>query len=291
MTVSEVSGYGRQRGHTEVYRGADYQVDFVPEGAHRAGGRRRDRREGHRRRHPGGAHRQDRGRQGVGDAGRRRSSGSAPESGVPTRCDRRPHDHGGLRVGGRTSSARRRCCSTRGRASGGSGRRRCGRRWSTCTTSGSRRGAPRSGSPTGPRWSPSARWGGASWRPTPIWISCCCTTAARTSTGWPSSCGTRCGTPGSGSTTRCARPGRPSRSRRPTCAPRSGCWRPGTSRGTPSCRTRSSPRCGRRGGRASAAASTRSPTARTSAGARPATSRTASSRTSRTGTAASATSS
>ena len=30
MTVSESSGYGRQRGHTEVYRGADYQVDFVP---------------------------------------------------------------------------------------------------------------------------------------------------------------------------------------------------------------------------------------------------------------------
>ena len=30
MTVSEVTGYGRQRGHTEVYRGADYQVDFVP---------------------------------------------------------------------------------------------------------------------------------------------------------------------------------------------------------------------------------------------------------------------
>ena len=30
MTVSEVSGYGRQRGHTEVYRGAEYQVDFVP---------------------------------------------------------------------------------------------------------------------------------------------------------------------------------------------------------------------------------------------------------------------
>ena len=30
MTVSEVSGYGRQRGHTEVYRGAEYQVDLVP---------------------------------------------------------------------------------------------------------------------------------------------------------------------------------------------------------------------------------------------------------------------
>ncbi|MDX6573548.1 MAG: nitrogen regulatory protein 1 [Gaiellales bacterium] len=30
LTVSEVSGYGRQKGHTEVYRGAEYQVDFVP---------------------------------------------------------------------------------------------------------------------------------------------------------------------------------------------------------------------------------------------------------------------
>jgi nitrogen regulatory protein P-II 1 len=30
LTVSEASGYGRQRGHTEVYRGAEYNVDFVP---------------------------------------------------------------------------------------------------------------------------------------------------------------------------------------------------------------------------------------------------------------------
>ncbi|HZQ87228.1 MAG TPA: P-II family nitrogen regulator [Acidimicrobiales bacterium] len=30
MTVAEVQGFGRQRGHTEVYRGAEYQVDFVP---------------------------------------------------------------------------------------------------------------------------------------------------------------------------------------------------------------------------------------------------------------------
>ncbi|MEJ2587076.1 MAG: P-II family nitrogen regulator [Deltaproteobacteria bacterium] len=29
MTVSEVKGFGRQRGHKEVYRGAEYQVDFV----------------------------------------------------------------------------------------------------------------------------------------------------------------------------------------------------------------------------------------------------------------------
>ncbi|HXL61974.1 MAG TPA: P-II family nitrogen regulator [Mycobacterium sp.] len=30
LTFTEVQGYGRQRGHTEVYRGAEYAVDFVP---------------------------------------------------------------------------------------------------------------------------------------------------------------------------------------------------------------------------------------------------------------------
>jgi nitrogen regulatory protein P-II 1 len=30
MTVSEVKGFGRQKGHTEVYRGAEYTIDFVP---------------------------------------------------------------------------------------------------------------------------------------------------------------------------------------------------------------------------------------------------------------------
>ena len=30
MTVSEVRGFGRQRGHTEIYRGAEYQISFVP---------------------------------------------------------------------------------------------------------------------------------------------------------------------------------------------------------------------------------------------------------------------
>src|SRR5436853_2758234 len=30
MTIGEVQGYGRQRGHTEVYRGAEYTVEFVP---------------------------------------------------------------------------------------------------------------------------------------------------------------------------------------------------------------------------------------------------------------------
>ena len=57
MTVSEVQGYGRQKGHTEVYRGAEYAVDFVPKVRVEVvvddeQGRRRDRR--------GGPHRQDR---------------------------------------------------------------------------------------------------------------------------------------------------------------------------------------------------------------------------------------
>lgn len=30
MTVSEVKGYGRQKGHTEIYRGAEYVIDFLP---------------------------------------------------------------------------------------------------------------------------------------------------------------------------------------------------------------------------------------------------------------------
>ncbi len=30
MTVSEVKGFGQQKGHTELYRGAEYQIDFVP---------------------------------------------------------------------------------------------------------------------------------------------------------------------------------------------------------------------------------------------------------------------
>lgn len=30
MTITEVKGYGRQKGHTEIYRGAEYQVNFLP---------------------------------------------------------------------------------------------------------------------------------------------------------------------------------------------------------------------------------------------------------------------
>ena len=30
MTVTEIKGFGRQKGHTEVYRGAEYKIDFLP---------------------------------------------------------------------------------------------------------------------------------------------------------------------------------------------------------------------------------------------------------------------
>ena len=30
MTVTEVKGFGRQKGHTEIYRGAEYKIDFIP---------------------------------------------------------------------------------------------------------------------------------------------------------------------------------------------------------------------------------------------------------------------
>ncbi len=63
MTVSEVKGYGRQKGHTEIYRGAEYAVNFLPklkvEVAIGAEHRRADDRGNHLRR----AHRRDRRRQ------------------------------------------------------------------------------------------------------------------------------------------------------------------------------------------------------------------------------------
>ena len=60
ITVSEVRGFGRQGGHTETYRGAEYKIDFVPKVSLQvvvADGRRRQRRRHHRDRR---RHRQDR---------------------------------------------------------------------------------------------------------------------------------------------------------------------------------------------------------------------------------------
>ncbi len=49
MTVTEVKGYGRQKGHTEIYRGAEYAVNFLPKLRIEVGGRVRPGRQGHRR--------------------------------------------------------------------------------------------------------------------------------------------------------------------------------------------------------------------------------------------------
>ena len=49
MTVDEVKGFGRQGGHTEIYRGAEYTDRLPAQGAHRGGRRRRRRRPGRRR--------------------------------------------------------------------------------------------------------------------------------------------------------------------------------------------------------------------------------------------------
>ena len=76
MTVSEVSGYGRQKGHTEVYRGAEYDIALVPKirieiVVDDADTERR--RADPRRRRPD---RPDRRRQGLGDARRDRRPGA-----------------------------------------------------------------------------------------------------------------------------------------------------------------------------------------------------------------------
>ena len=58
LTVSEVRGFGRQRGHTEVYRGAEYAVEFVPKTRIEIAVPDTPRRAGDRRRHADRAHRQ-----------------------------------------------------------------------------------------------------------------------------------------------------------------------------------------------------------------------------------------
>jgi len=74
MTVSEVRGFGRQKGHTEVYRGAEYVIDFLAQGQNR-GRARRCARGARGRGHPAGrAHRQDRRRQDLRDPDRRGSA-------------------------------------------------------------------------------------------------------------------------------------------------------------------------------------------------------------------------
>ena len=85
MTVTEVKGYGRQKGHTEIYRGAEYAVSFLPENQDR--GRRpvRHRGQGRRGHRPHGQDRPDRRRQDLRLADR-------PRGARPHGRDRRQRD-------------------------------------------------------------------------------------------------------------------------------------------------------------------------------------------------------
>ncbi len=76
LTVTEVKGFGRQKGHTELYRGAEYVVDFLPKIKIEIVVADEQVDAGHRGHHQGGAHRQDRRRQDLRHAGR--AGGSHP---------------------------------------------------------------------------------------------------------------------------------------------------------------------------------------------------------------------
>ena len=89
MTVSEVSGYGRQKGHTEVYRGAEYDIALVPKIRHRDRRRRRRRRRDRGRDLRGGPDRQDRRRQGLGHPRRVGACACAPATGTRQRSEPR----------------------------------------------------------------------------------------------------------------------------------------------------------------------------------------------------------
>ena len=87
MTVSEASGYGRQRGHTEVYRGAEYTVDLVPKVRLEVLVDDIDAERRRRRHRQGRADRPDRRRQGLDASRSRTSPGSAPASAASTRSE------------------------------------------------------------------------------------------------------------------------------------------------------------------------------------------------------------
>ena len=124
MTVSEVNGYGRQKGHTEVYRGAEYDIALVPKVRLEVAVERR-RRGHHRGRHPAGrADRPDRRRQdlgvaaGVDRAGPHRRPRRRRHLGAVTAAERRPRRRGGQALRGGVRRQRR----PRGRGGAGRGR-------------------------------------------------------------------------------------------------------------------------------------------------------------------------
>ena len=261
LTVSEASGYGRQKGHTEVYRGAEYTVDLVPkvrvevlvDDADAATSSRSS----SRRRRPAGS--------ATARCGSSRSTtwcGSAPGSAGSTRSERPAHRRPPvrprrgpchLRAGRRRSRHSRTgsggACSQhddgRGRdlrrerlalavRSTGRGRRAAlaelvenalAATWAEALPGTGLRVAAGRARAAASRWPPSDRWRAATPAPPATSTSSCCTTvaAASGSRRWPTGSGTRCGTPGCASTTRSAR--RPSAATSPaaTSPPPSAC--------------------------------------------------------------------
>ena len=72
MTVSEVKGFGRQKGHSEIYRGAEYMVDFLPKVKIEIVTTDEMTPEDRRRHHGSGQDGKDRRRQDIHSPGRRR---------------------------------------------------------------------------------------------------------------------------------------------------------------------------------------------------------------------------
>ena len=93
LTVTEVKGYGRQKGHTEIYRGAEYADQLPAEAENRSRGRRRPRRQGRSRRSqpPRAPDRSATAR--FSSRRSSRPSASAPANPTPTRSDRSPRQH------------------------------------------------------------------------------------------------------------------------------------------------------------------------------------------------------
>ena len=86
MTVTEVKGYGRQKGHTEIYRGAEYAVNFLPKIRIEVAVPIRPRREGRRRHHRLRQDRPDRRRQDLRHQRSIRRCASGPARPTLTHC-------------------------------------------------------------------------------------------------------------------------------------------------------------------------------------------------------------
>ncbi len=80
MTVTEVKGYGRQKGHTEIYRGAEYVVNFLPKLRIEGRGRQRHGGQGDRGHHLARPHRPDRRRKSLRHTNRKRTAHSQGET-------------------------------------------------------------------------------------------------------------------------------------------------------------------------------------------------------------------